>query len=108
MAGLRRRHMTNHSANHSMAGAQGLTAAVGRRELLVAGGTIGIGLAAAGFSPSKAWGDPPFSDYPFKLGVASGDPWPDGFVLWTRLAPEPLALDGTGGMVPRKVEVRWE
>ena len=26
---------------------------------------------------------------PFTLGVASGDPTPDGIVLWTRLAPEP-------------------
>jgi PhoD-like phosphatase, N-terminal domain len=36
-------------------------------------------------------GAPRFSDYPFSLGVASGDPLPDGVVLWTRLAPEPLA-----------------
>jgi alkaline phosphatase D len=27
---------------------------------------------------------------PFTLGVASGDPMPDGVVLWTRLAPSPL------------------
>ena len=27
---------------------------------------------------------------PFTLGVASGDPTPDGVVLWTRLAPSPL------------------
>jgi len=26
---------------------------------------------------------------PFSLGVASGAPRADGFVLWTRLAPEP-------------------
>ena len=26
------------------------------------------------------------SDNPFTLGVASGEPSPDGFVLWTRLA----------------------
>lgn len=43
---------------------------------------------------------------PFTLGVASGDPLPDGFVLWTRLAPEPLA-DG-GGMGKDNVEVKWE
>jgi len=41
----------------------------------------------------------------FTLGVASGDPLPDGFVLWTRLAPDPLA---GGGMPDRPVEVRWE
>ncbi len=49
-----------------------------------------------------------FSDYPFSLGVASGDPLPDGVVLWTRLAPDPLAEDGNGGMPPLKVPVYWE
>lgn len=48
---------------------------------------------------------PVFSEYPFKLGVASGDPLPDGVVLWTRLAPYPLL---EGGMPRRDVEVRWE
>jgi alkaline phosphatase D len=42
--------------------------------------------------------------YPFSLGVASGDPSPDGFVIWTRLAPKPL--EG-GGMEPEAVEVSW-
>ncbi|MFO1376458.1 MAG: alkaline phosphatase D family protein [Steroidobacteraceae bacterium] len=28
--------------------------------------------------------------YPFQLGVASGDPSDDGFVIWTRLAPDPF------------------
>ncbi len=45
---------------------------------------------------------------PFTLGVASGEPAPDGVVLWTRLAPDPLADDGLGGMPPRSVEVEWE
>ncbi|MBU2349678.1 MAG: PhoD-like phosphatase N-terminal domain-containing protein, partial [Alphaproteobacteria bacterium] len=31
--------------------------------------------------------------YVFPLGVASGDPAPDGFVLWTRLAVDPVAPD---------------
>ncbi|HEX3656433.1 MAG TPA: alkaline phosphatase D family protein [Pirellulales bacterium] len=44
-------------------------------------------------------------DHPFKLGVASGEPTPDGFVLWTRLAPDPLA---GGGMPAESVEVGWE
>lgn len=48
---------------------------------------------------------PKFSAYPFSLGVASGDPAPDGMVLWTRLAPAPLA---GGGMIPDPVEVAWE
>ncbi|MET9633620.1 alkaline phosphatase D family protein [Lentzea sp. NPDC006480] len=41
---------------------------------------------------------------PFTLGVASGDPLPDGVVLWTRLAPRPLA--GTQPL-PDTVEVEW-
>jgi alkaline phosphatase D len=46
--------------------------------------------------------------YPFTLGVASGDPLPDRVVLWTRLAPEPLAPDGGGGMAPDPFTVFWE
>jgi alkaline phosphatase D len=45
-------------------------------------------------------------DYPFTLGVASGEPWPDGMVLWTRLAPRPL--EPHGGLPPRPVAVRWD
>ncbi len=40
---------------------------------------------------------------PFTLGVATGDPAPDGFVIWTRLAPDPLADDGLGGMPTRRL-----
>lgn len=65
-------------------------------------------LAAAAWA-SRGWGavlrQPKFADYPFQLGVASGDPAPDGFVLWTRLAPKPL--EG-GGMPPEAVEVAWQ
>ena len=48
---------------------------------------------------------PRFAEYPFKLGVASGDPEPDGAVLWTRLSPDPL---GGGGMPSEPVRTRWE
>jgi alkaline phosphatase D len=41
---------------------------------------------------------------PFSLGVASGDPMADGFVAWTRLAPDPL---GDGGMPPDAADVEW-
>jgi alkaline phosphatase D len=47
------------------------------------------------------------SDNPFTLGVAAGEPVPDGFVLWTRLAVDPLAADGLGGM-RAPVPVSWE
>lgn len=46
------------------------------------------------------------SAYPFSLGVASGDPSADGFVLWTRLAPQPLEFDG--GMPAESMKVDWE
>ncbi len=66
-------------------------------------------LAAAALWSGEAFGaalrTPKFSGYPFQLGVASGDPSPDGFVLWTRLAPKPL--EG-GGMGPEPVEVEWQ
>ncbi|MEV1293606.1 alkaline phosphatase D family protein [Pseudonocardia sp. NPDC049635] len=45
---------------------------------------------------------------PFTLGLASGDPAPDGVVLWTRLAPRPGAEDGLGGMAGRPAVVDWE
>jgi alkaline phosphatase D len=48
----------------------------------------------------------PPSAYPFTLGVASGDPRPDGVALWTRLAPRPLQFGG--GMPHAPVEVDWQ
>ena len=54
-------------------------------------------LRAAALSPSTD---------PFTLGVASGDPDPAGFVIWTRLAPDPLALHS--GLRMRVETVGWE
>jgi alkaline phosphatase D len=51
---------------------------------------------------------PPLPRDPFTVGVASGEPAPDGFVIWTRLAPDPLADDGLGGMPLRDVQVGWQ
>ncbi|KPF45233.1 hypothetical protein D621_17970 [beta proteobacterium AAP51] len=48
----------------------------------------------------------PFIDYPFQLGVASGDPDARGFVIWTRLAPRPQQADR--GLRPAPIAVRWE
>jgi alkaline phosphatase D len=42
----------------------------------------------------------------FRLGVASGDPLPDGVILWTRLVNDPL-IDG-GGLPDQPLPVRWE
>lgn len=63
-------------------------------------------LATGTVVSDRALARPLWRSYPFSLGVASGDPLPDSVVLWTRLAPEPLAADG--GMPPRKVPVKWE
>ena len=46
-----------------------------------------------------------FVSPPFQLGVASGDPSADGFVIWTRLAPEPFDLGYLGQTI---FEVAWE
>src|SRR5688572_18587561 len=43
---------------------------------------------------------------PFTLGVASGDPGVRSVVLWTRLAPDPLATGG--GMPSDDIAVDWE
>lgn len=62
--------------------------------------------AAADRRPSAA--APPLRRDPFTLGVASGDPDEDSVVLWTRLAPYPLAEVGDGGMPRAAYPVRWE
>ena len=65
------------------------------------------GLATAPFFiPSAGRAQVGFADYPFTLGVAAGDAVPDGFVIWTRLAPEPM--DPHGGMPLLPVAVDWE
>ncbi len=77
--------------------------------LALTGGASAAATAAMyGFSSAPAWAAPRFPDDPFTLGVASGDPTPDGVVLWTRLAPKPLAADGLGGMPPYQLEVSWQ
>ncbi|MET8150031.1 alkaline phosphatase D family protein [Actinoplanes sp. NPDC049668] len=83
---------------------------VSRRTLLLGGAAAGA--VATWPSVAMASAPPPYpgslrSD-PFTLGVASGDPEHDGFVLWTRLAPNPLSEDGLGGMPSRDIPVRWE
>jgi alkaline phosphatase D len=76
-----------------------------RRGLLIrAAGLAGLALTPAAWTPALAQARLP--DDPFTLGVASGDPAPDGMVLWTRLAPKPL--DPDGGMSPAPVAVSWE
>jgi alkaline phosphatase D len=76
-----------------------------RRRLLVRA-SVFAGAALAPTAFAQRAGGLAGSDDPFTLGVASGDPEPDGVVIWTRLAPRPL--DADGGMPQRGVSVRWE
>jgi alkaline phosphatase D len=76
-----------------------------RRCLLEAAGAMAATAIAAPLHSKIARSQPRFASDPFALGVASGDPVADGFVLWTRLAPDPL---NGGGMAPEAVPVRWE
>ncbi|KAB2892963.1 MAG: alkaline phosphatase, partial [Burkholderiaceae bacterium] len=58
--------------------------------------------AAATQLPRWAWSGETLRHDPFALGIASGDPTPDGVVLWTRLLPaEPGAAQGP-------LTVHWE
>ncbi len=79
------------------------TKAIARRRFLTT-----TSLAGAAIWASRAQGAirkfVPLADQPFQLGVASGDPNSNGFVIWTRLAPKPL--EG-GGMPADAVEVSW-
>jgi len=83
-----------------------LGSSVDRRRLLTAGGAVAglVLLDQLAPRPVAAAARPRVSD-PFTLGVASGDPLPDGVVLWTRLAPDPLH---GGGMPDADVQVDWE
>lgn len=81
-----------------------------RRRLLGLAGASAtmIGFYTTGLSHGRAWAAPRFANDPFRLGVAAGDPTADGFVLWTRLAPDPLAVDGRGGLPEKTVAVEWQ
>ena len=100
-------------------------AAIGRRQVLT-GAAAAAAAIAVGCSSDSGGGArttaastttaaapatsavPDLAADPFTLGVASGDPLTDRVILWTRLAPEPLADDGAGGMAADDVEVVWE
>jgi alkaline phosphatase D len=81
-----------------------------RRRLLAGAATASLALVAAPalqrHAMAQSWG----SGDPFALGVASGAPRADGFVLWTRLAPEPLSSNPQtpGGMSGGDVSIGYE
>ncbi len=76
-----------------------------RREFLYGTGSLAALLLADEVSAYAQGDKSGLTSYPFTLGVASGEPTPDGVVLWTRLAPTPL----TGGWQSRRaVAVQYE
>lgn len=78
---------------------------VDRRRFVVGLSTL-AGLAfVSQFPGAVTAAEPKFSANPFTLGIASGDPLPDGVVLWTRLAPDQF---NGGGMPPNPFPVQWE
>jgi alkaline phosphatase D len=76
----------------------------GRRGFLTGVGATLLHTALAEQRLSRVASAQGLGDDPFTLGVASGDPTPDGVVLWTRLAPKPL--EG-GGMPAHPIAVQW-
>ncbi|MFC0626433.1 alkaline phosphatase D family protein [Kribbella deserti] len=82
---------------------------VSRRRFLGLGGagTAAVLLGTGSWDASTTFAAPKAGN-PFTLGVASGDPRHDGVVLWTRLAPDPFAVDGRAGMPARPVRVEYE
>ncbi len=77
-----------------------------RRSFLIGSASFAAAALLSTRARGAVSGTPKFSCYPFTLGVASGDPAPDGMVLWTRLAPRPL--ENGGGMPAEPIEVSWQ
>ncbi|MFD5344536.1 alkaline phosphatase D family protein [Streptomyces anulatus] len=84
-----------------------------RRDLLKAASAVGalnvVWPLSAGLSPAQAREaaealGAQYDPAPFTLGVASGDPLTTSVVLWTRIAPDPLAPEQP---LPEVVEVDW-
>ncbi|KAA0022439.1 alkaline phosphatase D family protein [Antrihabitans cavernicola] len=83
---------------------------ISRRRFLGYGttGAAAVLMGTGAVASAKPFPTPARMDNPFTLGIASGDPAPDGIVLWTRLAPNPFAPDGFGGMPDAPVTVEYE
>ncbi|MDJ0730904.1 MAG: alkaline phosphatase D family protein [Crocosphaera sp.] len=75
-----------------------------RRDFLITT-LLSSGLIITDQLNTQAASIPDFSNSPFTLGVASGDPTADRVIIWTRLAPKPL--EG-GGMPNIRVPVQWK
>ncbi|MEJ8656640.1 alkaline phosphatase D family protein [Streptomyces sp. MS1.AVA.4] len=82
-----------------------LTTTPSRRTVVKAAAATAVAapvLAGAAASSASAAESAPA----FLHGVASGDPLPDGVLLWTRVTPAPDAVPGSGKGAA--TEVRWE
>ncbi len=90
---------------------EGKNAPINRRRLIggLGAGCLGLmtgpAIICRAAAQARRWTADPFS-----LGVAAGAPRPDGFVLWTRLAPDPLSANPAtpGGMTGGDVPVAYE
>jgi alkaline phosphatase D len=88
-----------------MSGHKSQPTAIDRRRFLeyvwrAAGASLGMALLPG----RHAFAAPRLGQNPFTLGVASGDPTPDGIVLWTRLAPAPAEPERLGAA---PIRVGW-
>ncbi|MFB7516056.1 alkaline phosphatase D family protein [Streptomyces sp. NPDC056144] len=83
---------------------QPLTSAPTRRTVVKAAAVTAVAAPAllGAASPARADSTAPV----FLHGVASGDPLPDGVLLWTRVTPTPEALPGSG--LGPDTRVDWE
>lgn len=74
---------------------------------LAGGGAAGLAFALRRPDPAQAETTTKINSYPFRAGVASGDPLPDSVVLWTRLITDPL--DYTGGLpTTGRYRLEWQ
>src|SRR3954471_7157964 len=62
-------------------------ATVNRRVLLCGLAASALLTTTGGLFTRGLMAAPAFTANPFTLGIASGEPAPNGFVLWTRIAP---------------------
>ncbi|MEU2109741.1 alkaline phosphatase D family protein [Streptomyces sp. NPDC019507] len=84
-----------------------LTSTPSRRSVVKAAAATAVATAAT--APALAAASPAVAaeqGAAFLHGVASGDPLPDGVLLWTRVTPSPDALPGSGK--GPATEVGWE
>ncbi len=94
--------MTSRSSSSESTGAQLNSRAPRRRTVVKAAAATAVlaGPMAAAL-PARAAAEAPA----FRHGVASGDPLPDGILLWTRVTPTAEAIPGSG--LGPDTEVGW-